>query len=255
MRCKTTRGWWRSIWAPRGEAGLGMRNGRASAYCLILLVLVSTSARPEGLPSYEVRSYLDRSTAGWADKASDYAFEVALPGCLIRWNAVQPISGERSLELRRECGRSFAQQAPIHQAILRAIDARWSLAQFTRLWFGSFALSTETEWGVPIAVASAKSPDYLDYRRRYPNTRHNLNALFLRFARETDAYRPLRELFAPFGLGVELTSVEKVFAQPVQRLPIRAALRERGLGDGEQVIYAAGSSYFSLRPISGAPVQ
>lgn len=195
---------------------------------------------------FQVEHFVDRTSAGWAYKINDEAFEVSVPGCRIRWNAVENQDASRRLVLAKDCALDFAAQVPLHQAILQTIDRRWPIRSFTGFEFGPYGLGSETDWVIPIAVASARSPEYRDYRLRYPATKHHPNQIFVRLARETGAYRPLQDLFSSYGVRVELTSVEKVFARKVGELPFRRKLLDLGLRDRDMVLYGAGSSSFAI---------
>lgn len=75
------------------------------------LILGSSNARGE------VRSYIDKSSAGWAFKKNDVAFVVAQKDCTIQWNAVEmkEPAGRKSLYVKRTCSLPFPEQAEIHK--------------------------------------------------------------------------------------------------------------------------------------------
>ena len=216
----------------------------------LLLFLMALTALPCGLVSgaeIAVNSYLDKSTSGWADKISDYAFEARVPGCFIKWNAVEEKNDRRYLVLNRDCQLNFDGQVALHRAILNAIHKRWPIGHFASISFGSFGLASEEAWAIPVAIASAKSREYRHYRQNYPNTPESLNGLFVRFANQTDAYMPLKRLFREYGVEIQLSGVEKVFVQKAGKLHYRAELINNGVGENDEVMFMTGSSYFSIR--------
>lgn len=217
---------------------------------VLLLSLMAFTALPCGLASgaeITVNSYLDKSTSGWANKISDYAFEASVPGCLIKWNAVEEKNDVRYLVLNRDCQLDFDEQIALHRAILDAIRKQWPLNHFTSISFGSFGLPSEQSWMIQIALASAKSGEYRHYRQNYPNTPESLNGLFVRIANQTDAYMPLKRLFREYGVEIQLSGVEKVFVQKAGKLPFHEALLSSGVRENDKVMFMAGSSYFSIR--------
>lgn len=206
----------------------------------------------EALPeseAIEVRSYLDVDSAGWADKESDHAFVVEREGCRIQWNAVKlTLPGTaRRLYVRRDCSLPFSGQVEIHRAILRAIFAQWPIEEFDHISWGSFGDSSDWSWCVPIAIASAESEDWRDYRENYPDSESKSpNGIFVKLAKETGSYQGLRDLMREFGADVELQSVEKVFALEAKDLPFHSELEGRGIPDGLKLIYDVGFSYFNI---------
>jgi hypothetical protein len=168
----------------------------------------------------EVRSFPEFGSGAELETASDYAFVATLEGCRIQWSAVQlKPPNSRRLVLQRECQLPFSEQLPLHRAILQKIFAEWPTAEFDGISWGSFRHGPDWSWNMPIALASAQSADWRDYRENYPNSKYkSLNHLFVKLARETDAYHPLRELMREFGADVELVTVEKVFVLKAREL-------------------------------------
>ena len=219
---------------------------RHTRFALWFFVL---TALPCGLTSAEeiaVNSYLDKSTSGWATKTSDYAFEARVADCSIKWNAVEEKNDIHYLVLNRDCNLNFDEQIAIHRAILSAIQKRWPINHFTSISFGSYGLPSEESWIIPVALASAKSPEYRHYRLHYPNTPESLNSLFVKFANQTDAYAPFKRLLSEYGVAIQLSGVEKVFVQKAGKLPYRETLLHNGIRESDKVIFMAGSSYFSI---------
>ena len=200
----------------------------------------------------EVRSYLDRESAGWAYKKSDYAFVIESKGCRIQWNAVEPKEPEekRHLGVRRNCPIPFSEQVPLHRAILKEIFSKWPIGEFDTISWGNFGDPADWSWNIPIAVASYKSKAFRDYRRNYPKTRFwNLNGIFVKLANETKSYSDLQLLIQEFGSDIELLSVEKVLTQPAKDIPFYPALKERNISSKTRLIYDAGFTYFRIKKL------
>jgi hypothetical protein len=212
-----------------------------------LIIPAALACRLASSAEITVNSYLDKSTSGWADKLSDYAFEAKVPGCFIKWNAVEEKNDRRYLVLNRDCPLDFDEQIALHRAILDAIHKRWPISHFSSLSFGSYGLPSEESWIIPIALASAKSAEYRHYRLHYPNTPESLNSLFVKFANQTDAYAPFKRLLSEYGVAIQLSGVEKVFVQKAGKLPFHEALVNNGVRENDKVMFMAGSSYFSVR--------
>ena len=194
-----------------------------------------------------VEVYPDKESAGWAYKQSDYAFVASRPGCRVQWNAVEYKSGERALEVRRECAEPFAAQRDLHRAVLREIAKRWPVASFTSLSWGPLCANNDWQWCRPIAQASLTSADYIDYWQHYPNSKlHEVNSLFVELANTTHSYGSLAELLAEFGVSVELRSVEKVFSGRLDKSPFAGELAEKAPPGNPRVLYNAGMSSFAL---------
>jgi hypothetical protein len=224
-----------------------------------LLFLLPDNAAPQGSTTEDlstpipVRSFIDHESAGWALKTNDEAFLAELAGCRVQWNAVElkPLPGEaqpRRILRTKRCGSYFQDQLPLHRAILKAIDSKWTLSSFSSLSWGPFQNSDDVSWNLPIAAASAKSREYRDYRLHYPNSRlKGLNAFFVEEANRLNVYAPLKNLFAEFGLELKLDSVEKVFTRKAEELPVQQNLRELGIAGSERLVWDVADSYFRIK--------
>ncbi len=241
---------------------------------VVALVSLGAHSQPQQNSSIiEVKSYLDKQSSGWAYKKSDYAFEAAWLGCIVKWNAIESKDHvkESSKEQAKErsedklapgqkrsllarvdypCKKGFKDLMPAHRAILTKVFERWPVKAFDTLSWYSFANhdSLDWSWNIPIALAAYHSADYQDYRLHYPQSKiTNVNALFVRLAKHSNAYRELRELFQVFAADVELISVEKVFAQKAQELPFYPELEAKGVKGNPRLIYDVGFSYFQIK--------
>ncbi len=198
----------------------------------------------------KVKSYLDTGSAGWAYKKGDYAFVAETEGCRIQWNAVEMKEGEGSnyLAVRRTCSLPFSDQIPMHRAILKEIFSKWDIKFFKNISWGSFGNEWDWSWCIPIAMASWKSPEYAEYRSKYPRWETSpLNNIFVNLANDTDAYQNLKKLFQEFGVTIELDSVEKVFAGKAKELPFYSELKARGITGNPRLIYDVAFSYFKIK--------
>jgi hypothetical protein len=221
---------------------------------LLLLTLPACLPGPVSAESpvreINVRSYPDTQSAGWAYKKSDYAFVAEFEGCRIQWNATESnqAGSKKYLSAIRNCSLPFKQQLPIHRAILKEIFAKWPASDFDSISWGRFAGDSDHAWSMPVAIASASSKEYRDYRMHYPNSRTlNINTLFVKLANETDAYHELRLLFMELGATIELSAVEKVFVSTARDLPFFDILNKHGISSGARLMYDAAFSYFRFR--------
>jgi hypothetical protein len=223
--------------------------------CVILFIAGVEAAGAEASDSAEkivVRSYLDKESAGWADKKSDYAFVVETQGCRVQWNAVEmkEPAEKRHLGVRRDCPISFAEQIPLHRAILKEIFSQWAIEEFDTISWGNFGDPADWSWNIPIAIASSRSNEYRDYRANYPKTRFwNLNGIFVKLANQTKSYRDLQLLIQEFGADIELLSVEKVLASPAKEIPFYSQLKDRSISGKTRLIYDAGFTYFRIKKL------
>ena len=221
--------------------------------CVVLLIagVEGASAETPGPnEKIEVRSYLDRESAGWAYKKSDYAFVVETKGCRIQWNAVEmkEPAEKRHLSVRRDCPITFSDQVPLHRAILKEIFSQWPIGEFDTISWGNFGDPADWSWNIPIAIASSRSKEFRDYRRNYPKTKFwNLNGIFVKLANETKSYHALQQLIQEFGADIELLSVEKVLTLPAKDIPFYPALKERNISGKTRLIYDAGFTYFRIK--------
>lgn len=221
--------------------------------CVVLFIAGVEVASAEASGSsekIEVRSYLDRESAGWADKKSDYAFVVESKGCRIQWNAIEMKEPQekRHLRVRRNCPITFSEQVPLHRAILKEIYSQWPIGEFDTISWGNFGDLADWSWNIPIAIASSRSKEYRDYRANYPKTKFwNLNGIFVKLANETNAYYELQQLIQEFGADIQLLSVEKVLALPAKEIPFYPSLKEHNISGKARLIYDAGFTYFRIK--------
>ena len=196
---------------------------------------------------FDVKVFLDTESAGWAFKSSDHAFLVETEECRIKWNAVKKKDGGMYLSVRRNCDLTFAQQTPIHRAILGEINAKWKISEFKYIYWGSLCNSNDWSWCIPIARASLQSDDYIDYCKNYPASKlKNVNSLFVKITNDTKSYKELSELLAEFGVTLKLERVEKVFSTRLEDAPFYDALRGLGIKYNPRVMFDAGMTYFYL---------
>ena len=60
---------------------------------VLLVIVVPVLSEARGENGFEVKTYLESDSGGWAAKASDYAFLVERDRCKIQWNTVEEKSG------------------------------------------------------------------------------------------------------------------------------------------------------------------
>ena len=223
-----------------------IRNLIARSLVIVALCLF-TLEQVDAQETFDVKVFLDTKSAGWSLKTSDHAFMVETKGCRIKWNAVKKKDGGMYLSARRNCDLIFAQQTPIHRAILDEINARWKISEFKYIYWGSFCNSNDWSWCIPIARASLQSDDYIDYWKNYPDSKlKHVNSLFVKIANETKSYRALSGLLAEFGVTLKLERVEKVFSTRLEDAPFYDALKSLGIKDNPRVMFDAGMTYFYL---------
>jgi hypothetical protein len=214
-----------------------------SALAVIFPVLLDAGVGGD----FDVKTYLDRDSAGWTDKASDYAFLVERTGCRIKWNAVEDKTGRRWLEVRTDCEVPFAEQAPIHRAILHQIQARWPIRDFIYIGWGSFCNKVDWNWCVPIAAASLQDKEFIEHCRKYPRTETvSTNHIFIRLANQTHAYRELSDILKEFGVTVKLKMVQKVFSQKLKNSDFYDQLKGLKVKGNPRVIFDVGEAYFYI---------
>jgi hypothetical protein len=220
-----------------------------------LICLAAPIYAESATPTLQVSKYVDRGAAGWAWKENDLAYEIKLPGCYIKWNAITPNdeasqqhnSQGKYLLLRNECPLPFKQQLPYHRAILRTIHADTPITSFVSLTTGPFCPHDDSSWCRPIAIASSRSADYQDYVRHYANARINSpNAVFVQLANETTAYADLVVLFKELGAVLKLQSVEKVFTAKAGSLTYFETLQASGVSAGTRVMFDVGMAHFAI---------
>jgi len=211
----------------------------------------------------EMRVYTDTLSAGWHYMDSCVTFEIQIDSiCKVAWTVTKMKkeydNDAEKLDLtshpydyrsHSQCLLSFNSVVSYHQHILDSIFSRWSPKRFKSLSYSSFRHGDDYSWNLPIAILSAASPKYQDYRNNYPKTNININALFVELANESNAYKELADLMADYGLKLSLTSVEKVFSSKVKELPFQNELLRKKMGKEERVLWDVGMSYFSLSPI------
>ena len=181
----------------------------------------------------------------------EYVVKASNSNCTINWHISKTsnINGKRRLDVRYEKyeNNSFIATKDLHRAILKEIFKRWKAEEFDSLIWGPFSKDKDYSWCVPIAVASANSPEYQDYKKNYPQSKmESTNSIFVKLANKTKPYKELNNLFNEFGARIELKSVEKVFSKKVSDLPFKAELNKKGISDNERVLYDAGMTYFKI---------
>ena len=217
----------------------------------LILVMAATavfgSMEAAAQDTIAIKVFLDRDSGGWNDKISDYAFLTEVDGCRIQWNAVEEKDGTRSLVLHRTCNIPFSQQAQIHRAILKQINARWEIDCFKYISWDSFCNKNDWSWCIPIAEASLRSKEFIDHCRKYPKIETvSTNHIFIKLANQTYSYKPLADIFREFGVHIELRTVQKVFALKLKKAPFYDQLRNLNIKGNPMVMYDAGMTYFSI---------
>jgi hypothetical protein len=215
---------------------------------VLALAAVFCSIESAAQDNIEVKVFLDRNSGGWNDKKSDYAFFAEVNGCRIKWNAVEEKDGTRSLVLHRTCNIPFSQQADIHLAILKQINARWEIGSFKYINWGSFCNKNDWSWCIPIAEASLQSKEFIDHCKKYPENIETVstNHLFIKLANQTNSYKPLSDIFREFGVNIKLRTVQKVFALKLKETPFYDQLRNLKIKGNPMVMYDAGMTYFYI---------
>ena len=217
----------------------------------LILILIAFRFFPftvHAQESFDIKVYLDTKSSGWAYKDFDYAFLIELEDCKIKWNVIKEKNGGMWLEVHRDCNGSFSKQSKLHKAILNEINNRWKLKGFKYVLWGSFCEGNDWNFCIPVALASLHSTEFIDYCKNYPNSKlKSLNALFVKFAKETNAYAELSALFRAFGVNLYLNGVEKVFSAKIRDTPFYHELDELHLERNPRVMYNAGMSYFDIR--------
>lgn len=216
--------------------------------CVMVVTTVTVADTAAADSGIAVRTFKDTASAGWAYKVNDTAFVAEKDGVTVQWNVVEYKDREKKhLEVRRAPNAAFSQQVSLHRTVLEAIFDRWPPADFDEMNWGSFGSPADWSWCVPIAAASTRSELYKDYKKNYPNSKiTSLNTLFIQLANGSDAYRPLKDLLAPFGVSPSLSSVEKVFAKKAEELPFYPDLKRQNIEGTNRVIYDVGMSWFAL---------
>lgn len=223
------------------------------SYLLFLLFQININANG-------IISYTDTLAAGWAYMDSCTTFEIHIDStCKLSWTVTKLKTDENNKEEKlilstqtfnsetySRCNNSFSSLIPYHKMILDSIFVRWSPSRFKSISYSSFKHGNNCSWNIPIALLSAKSKKYAEYRKLYPNTRYNINALFVEFANQTDAYKELKDLFLNYELKLRLKSVEKVFTPKVKDLQNCKEIEEAGLSSNQRLIWDIGISYFTL---------
>ncbi|MBU0506274.1 MAG: hypothetical protein ABII18_10715 [bacterium] len=214
----------------------------------ILLTIFIFSPNLKAQETYDVKSYQDKGSAGWAYKTDDYAFVVEIPDCLIKWNAEEFKSGKRSLSARMKCDKPFKQQTAIHKAILTKLNEKWPLKSFKSIFWGQLCTKSDWSWCIPIAKASITSADYIDYWKHYPNSKiTSINKLFVELANKSNSYKGLADLFIEFGVTIKLDSVEKVFEYRLKETPFYDQLKAEYPIQNPRVMFNVGMAYFAIQ--------
>lgn len=222
-----------------------MINRKYYAYALLALWLSPAASTAE--PAVQV--YLDKASAGWAYKSFDYAFVAEQDNCRIQWNAAEDKEGGRWLAVRRNCKADFSGQVALHRAILKEIAHKWPLPSFKSIDWGPLCDEGDWDWCRPIAKASLRSKDFIDYYKHYPHSKlTGLNGLFVELANATACYAPLAELLREFGTSIKLGAVEKVFYLPVIQSPFAEEFKTLAAAKNPKMklMYNAGMAYFTI---------
>lgn len=215
----------------------------------LTMVKKTTVFIPDG-EKIEVRTYIDKESAGWAYKKSDIAFFAEKDSCRIQWNVTEHKHTPWKMELSAKisCPRPFNQQVSFHRAIFKEIFSKWDIKKFDMVILFGFGRNSGWSWSIPLAIASWKSEEYKDYKRNYPNSKiKNINELFVKLANESDSYREFRNLFKEFGVDVQLNEVEKVFAKKAEELPFYSELKSIGIHDNPMLMYDNHLSSFKIK--------
>ncbi len=214
----------------------------------------SEAMAADSVEDFNIEIFVDKNAAGWAFKNNDVAFAVSLQGCSIQWNAIDekangsPKQNQRYLSVRQLCNKPFSELIYAHRKILAAIEERFPLNSFSYLIWPGFCPFSHSQWCVPVAQASLHSSDYQDYRQNYPHSKIvSLNDLYVDLANRHAIYQPLAKLFYVYGLDLQLSSVEKVFAYPVTELPGPVEFSEHIRQQNPSVLYDVGMAVFGIK--------
>jgi len=204
----------------------------------------------------EVKTYIDEESGGWAYKISDYAFEVKIDSCIVKYNVVLYKDKEtlgKDIQIYTDCNKTFAELEHIHRAILKNIFEKYSTKnEIASIYYHSFNHNHDAKdveswlWNIPIIIESANSLEYTHYKTNYPNTKHNVNSLFVEYANKTEAYKELNNILNEFGVEVKLRSVEKVFTLKAGELPIYSYLQEQKIPKNKRIFFDVGMSWFKV---------
>jgi hypothetical protein len=228
------------------------------AVCLVFLLALllhncmGFAAESVAKGSLQIQTYTNSETA-----YTVYGFRVETNGVQIEWRVVDRTGNPKKyLWLHSPYSASFMTNLPVHKAIMAKIFATWPVQEFGGFSCGRLGGPPDWSWSIAIAIASSKSADYQDYRLNYPNSRiKNVNSLFKKLAVESDAYRPLQEVFKEFGTMIKLESVEKVVGARAEDLPFYPQLRAAGISGKTRVLYDAMGNGFTLKPQQAAPAS
>lgn len=210
--------------------------------------------------SNKLEVFTDTSAAGWAYMDTCITFQIQIDSsCSVSWTVIKTKASfnnpEGKLALSAhpydcrsgtKCPFSFHSVAEKNIAILDSIFSRWPPSRFDKVSYSSFRHGDDYSWNIPIAIVSSKSPKYREYRLKYPNTKYNVNKLFVEFANESNAYRELKDLFVKYRLELKLTAVEKVFTAKGSDVPFKKNLIDNGLGETDRFVWDIAFSYFTL---------
>lgn len=194
----------------------------------------------------------------YADASTIATYQLAQGDCSLVWEVSVLKDDEQTILLRPrqplgvKCDRPFADQLPLHRQILEAVFADWPQARFRTLFIGPLEKMAPTGiWNARVAMASATSDEWRDWRQNYPDHKSgkSINQLFVELVESSDACQELVALFEEFGMNIKMNSVEKVFAQPAKALPFYSTLQSQGLTGNPKLIYDAGMIYFSMYSI------
>jgi hypothetical protein len=104
--------------------------------------------------------------------------------------------------------------------MLNEIFSKWPIAHFDSISQASFGNASDWSWNLPIAIASSKSEEYMDYRANNPNSQiKSINVIFVKLADQTSAYPDLQRWIQEFGADIELSSVKRFLSRRHSNFP------------------------------------
>ena len=231
---------------------IGFWSGVALALGLGLAAVSAVEADQnclEGLNGLAVRVARDTHSSGWAYKLEDESFELPAPGCLIRWNVVtlKDSPGRVSIDSREKCALPLAERARYQKALLCSILKKYPREKIRSYQSGDYYREPSFREGM--ARASASSREYAKLRDgRNQGRFEDPNALFVKLFNESGVAGELAQVFAAYGLGLELSAVEKVFEERAHELEFSRRIPELKALGRKRVMTGAGMMYFRLAP-------
>lgn len=222
--------------------------------CLIFVfILVScaygpSSSTPKAKASYKVLIQED-SILKNSDRFHT-SYSLSKSDCKITWYSFGlKKSHNYNLALRynsfTNCP-SFEKQLPLHQIILSQIFADQANKKIVSITTPSlYLMEPSYRWNLKIVQAAVHNKQWQDFTKNYPNhSSGSANHIFVDIANQTNAYAPLKELFHKFHKDIRLKSVEKVFAQKSNKLPLKHLLEKPILTYPKSLLYDAGQLYY-----------